>query len=434
MTDFLNYLNGSFQRPEELMRADKITAIMNSKAPAPQPTGDDLLAGIRSAPMPLPQQQPAGVEDFKQAIDAGVPQARELDRHVKNYAKTPQEYDDAVNFVLQHPEDVDPGNSYQTNKILAQWAKQRSKSLSPQQYLSEALFRLVQTGKPVSYNQLEEERISGLVDAQSKAALAEQRASGGSGNAEFERNIARISELSSKTSRTPQEDNELSLLKTRVETLSRGGMSPLERKMYAKDPITREIVPQPGLVSTTQQVAGGEELSKDISKGIAEQFTAKREAALDAEETLYANAAAREVLDKGVITGYGADFLVNMGRALSQSGVDLAEDPVANTQAFLAMRAQQVGRIIKLFGSGTGLSDADRDYAEKAAAGQINLDEKAIRKIIQISDRQAKWAINRYEREASKVPSAAKPYDIGIQYPKKQAPVSLEVDYTEYFK
>ena len=43
--------------------------------------------------------------------------------------------------------------------------------------------------------------------------------------------------------------------------------------------------------------------------------------------------------------------------------------------------AGNVGRLIKQFGAGTGLSDADRQYAEKMAGGKITLDVKALKDV-----------------------------------------------------
>src|SRR5690606_7260553 len=106
----------------------------------------------------------------------------------------------------------------------------------------------------------------------------------------------------------------------------------------------------------------------ELGKGVAKNFMERREAALSAATGVEANAVARELLDSGMITGFGANFIVEFGKALQQAGIGFARDPIANTEAFVASRAREVGNIIKLFGAGTGLSDADRAYAEKAAA------------------------------------------------------------------
>lgn len=60
----------------------------------------------------------------------------------------------------------------------------------------------------------------------------------------------------------------------------------------------------------------------------------------------------------------------------------------------------QVGQIIKQFGAGTGLSDADREYAEKIVGGKITLNEGAIRRLIYINEKAHKNVINRYNQMA----------------------------------
>jgi hypothetical protein len=62
-----------------------------------------------------------------------------------------------------------------------------------------------------------------------------------------------------------------------------------------------------------------------------------------------------------------------------------------------------VGRIIKQFGAGTGLSNADREYAAKIAAGEIALTETALRRILDINDRAANRAIDLHNRNVKSI-------------------------------
>jgi len=104
------------------------------------------------------------------------------------------------------------------------------------------------------------------------------------------------------------------------------------------------------------------------TKIVSESYTAAKEAA----EILRTNTDARELLDQGMITGAGAEFLVNLNQALKQVGVDFGyADAAANTQAYAANMGNNVGKLIKLFGAGTGLSDEDRKYAQQIAGGRV---------------------------------------------------------------
>lgn len=140
----------------------------------------------------------------------------------------------------------------------------------------------------------------------------------------------------------------------------------------------------------------GAAFDKALGEGLGAQITEARTAATDAQLSLAASEEALNLLDKGMITGFGADFRVGMGKALQQAGIHLADDEIANTEAFVATRALEVGRLIKLFGAGTGLSDADREYATKAAGGSVAMNEESIRRIIDINNRAARNVIEKY--------------------------------------
>tara|TARA_R100001163_G_C5066096_1_gene204342 strand:+ start:797 stop:2131 length:1335 start_codon:yes stop_codon:yes gene_type:complete len=88
----------------------------------------------------------------------------------------------------------------------------------------------------------------------------------------------------------------------------------------------------------------------------------------------------------GIITGKAAyleETLVGYLDELNLLSADKSAQ-LAETQAFMATQARRVAQIIKDFGAGTGLSDADREYALKAA-GDINMTKEAILKILKMS-------------------------------------------------
>ena len=90
------------------------------------------------------------------------------------------------------------------------------------------------------------------------------------------------------------------------------------------------------------------------------------------------------MLDGGdVISGAFANAELTARSILNKAGI--SNDPkVAATQAYMASAVMRVGEIIKMFGAGTGLSDADREYAAKAAAGDITMDEAGLRRILEM--------------------------------------------------
>jgi hypothetical protein len=141
-----------------------------------------------------------------------------------------------------------------------------------------------------------------------------------------------------------------------------------------------------------------------LGKGQSERILANQVVAQDAAAILETNEVGRELLKSGAIVGTGADFFVGFNNALKQAGIDFGyADAAANSQAYAAAMGANVGRIIKQFGAGTGLSDADRDYAAQMAGGKINLTEAALRKILDINDKAANRVIDLHNKNVSGV-------------------------------
>ena len=125
------------------------------------------------------------------------------------------------------------------------------------------------------------------------------------------------------------------------------------------------------------------------------------------------------MLDRGIVSGLAADVRVTFGKALQLAGFNYADEDIANTEAYVASSASRTAQIIKAFGAGTGLSDADREYAAKAAAGKIELTEKSLRRILDINERANAYAVRRWNEEFAKLPvDMQKQYDLGMPDPR----------------
>ena len=153
---------------------------------------------------------------------------------------------------------------------------------------------------------------------------------------------------------------------------------------------------QAGRPTTTINMPQESELRKKLGGAGGNIIETGYKAAEDAVSTMDTINLGRDLLNKGMVTGFGADFLVNAGQALKQVGIDLNSDAAANAQTYAATLAGNVGRLISLFGAGTGLSNADREYAEKMAGGKISLDERALRRILDINERSARNVITKH--------------------------------------
>lgn len=129
-----------------------------------------------------------------------------------------------------------------------------------------------------------------------------------------------------------------------------------------------------------------------IGEKAAERLDAYRENAEQAARGVDTNARLRPLLnDKNFISGTFADARLAVARA---AGID-----VSATEGFLSGMAEQVAARIKAFGTGTGLSNADRDYALAWAGGKPDLSTKGIARIMRINDQSSDEVMKKYNKE-----------------------------------
>lgn len=215
---------------------------------------------------------------------------------------------------------------------------------------------------------------------------------------------ARLDDTLAEAANTPKPPTPTEYAKTLVEAGIPTGSPEFIAKMreYAAAKIKGT---ETGGASTTKVVlpAQENEFEKELGKGQAKSLIEGRVVADDAVQMLQTNKIGRQILDKGLVTGFGANAIVSIGQALKQAGINFGGDATANAQAYTSVMAQNVGKLIKQFGSGTGLSDDDREYATKMAGGLITVDEDAIRRVLDINDRAAKNVIALHNSRASKV-------------------------------
>ena len=159
-----------------------------------------------------------------------------------------------------------------------------------------------------------------------------------------------------------------------------------------------------------------------LGKGQADRIIASQVAAQDAAAIIDTVKTGRDIMKSGMIAGAGAEFLVNLNQALKTAGIDFGyADAAANSQAYAAAMGANVGRIIKQFGAGTGLSDADRDYAAQMAGGKISVDAKAINRILDINERAARNTITRHNKDVKGIKTNI-PLEVEMPPEVKSAP------------
>lgn len=128
----------------------------------------------------------------------------------------------------------------------------------------------------------------------------------------------------------------------------------------------------------------GQAFAKQLGEKRADILTKSYEKAQTASESLQALNAASEDFAAGIKSGAPAQIALGLAKWGKALGIE-ADPSIANTEAFRANMAQQVLSSVKALGSGTGISNADRDYAEKAAGGAITLDDQAMFRLMNIA-------------------------------------------------
>lgn len=159
------------------------------------------------------------------------------------------------------------------------------------------------------------------------------------------------------------------------------------------------------------------EFEQKLGQTNAAQFFERKTQAEDAVKSMRGSIVARELLDGGMITGTGANWRLSAAKALATVGLTDGAT-VANTEAYMAARARDVLNLVKGLGSATAISDADREFANRMAAGQIDLSETGMRKILDLLDRYSRETIDRHNRDAERLPPELSKYPLTVPMPE----------------
>lgn len=151
------------------------------------------------------------------------------------------------------------------------------------------------------------------------------------------------------------------------------------------------VTPSPNAARTTVNVASpGKTFAEALGGNAANELKTLSTQAQSARSSLDVSAQLAPLLNsKDFISGTLGDVRLAVAKVLNLNGAK-------ETQTYFAGVGKQVAELIKAFGSGTALSDNDRKYAEKMAAGSMELTPDAIKEIVRLNDKYARSAINNY--------------------------------------
>jgi hypothetical protein len=136
-----------------------------------------------------------------------------------------------------------------------------------------------------------------------------------------------------------------------------------------------------------------------VLEGAGKMFIDQAKTAQSSADQVRSIHDARRALDSpgGVITGFKANDRLALKQLAEMFGAD--SRGVENTQTFNAAMKPVI--MASLGGSlGTGISNADRDFLQRASGADATLDEKAIRRILDINEQLAREKIDRHNSNA----------------------------------
>ncbi len=138
------------------------------------------------------------------------------------------------------------------------------------------------------------------------------------------------------------------------------------------------------------------------SKNVYESVEKQADVARAAAAALPSFAEAKRLVDSGSITlGAGADTRVALQKFGALFGMDATS--ASNAELFKSVVAPQVFALIKNLGAGSGISNNDLKFAEKAAGGDINLEPATLRRLMNLGERAARLGIERHQKMLDEV-------------------------------
>ena len=146
-----------------------------------------------------------------------------------------------------------------------------------------------------------------------------------------------------------------------------------------------------GASNISMNMAGTNEYMKKIGGSLAEANMATVEAAQVAPQQIQTAQAIRSALQKGAITGTGADMRLSLQRAMETAGL-VGEGRAASTEELVSTLSNVTLTGIKSsgLGAGNGFTNSDRDFLESAKSGKISNTPQNLQRVADLLERQAR--------------------------------------------
>ncbi|MHC4988536.1 MAG: hypothetical protein ACYTFX_08600 [Planctomycetota bacterium] len=158
-----------------------------------------------------------------------------------------------------------------------------------------------------------------------------------------------------------------------------------------RNPSEMGLEPAPSIQKITNV---SQKMVEDLGTAAIENFTELHVAANDAQKAI-------DIIDVnlGLIDDMPTGITGGITHWMKRFGEELGmETDAPNAEVFLSNAGKLVAEEIKAFGSGTGLSDADREYAARMAAGDIKMTPEALKRILTIRRQAAQGTIDNFHK------------------------------------
>lgn len=142
---------------------------------------------------------------------------------------------------------------------------------------------------------------------------------------------------------------------------------------------------------------------------IADADAAKLSAAEGAPKAAATADRIMDILESGkVFTGTGANVRLQLAKALNLAG-KTDEEKIANTEVLGAQLAETTLGAIKSsnLGAGQGFTNADREFLEKAKAGQITFEAESLKRLAKLSRQAAEQSAEAWNKRVKQIPASA---------------------------
>lgn len=171
-------------------------------------------------------------------------------------------------------------------------------------------------------------------------------------------------------------------------------------QVYDRENNTWVSAQQMGLRKAPPEVQRIENLSGTLAEKIMGEGVSRLSDGLDAANKAIVSIESIDTSLENIdnmYTGYGATFRMDVARAARVVGIDISDaDQIENTEEYASLAGARVADYITNLGAGTGLSDKDREFAEKVVAGDIGMSPETMRRLLTTIRKQDVRTITQY--------------------------------------